>query len=234
MPSLCTLLQPATGITPGFRAHLKHPLPELPRIALGLWALNWPVALVLGLLVGDLRVPARFGDSVTRSLLFWLMCGAGLCAIVWINPWPAMAMRSKADWRSALGDLLGMTYIALLPFLFTSILVPSYADYSTRVLTGELLLRATETRETVAEQLLAKQAITPRQMQLPSTGPTPAQQWLGVEAEGRIWLFRSDLPALMWLTPQIGPEGVRWHCRGMGKPGHFPAACREGADALSR
>ena len=67
MPSFCTLLQPATGTTPGFLAHLKHPLPELPRIALGLWALSWPVALVLGLLVGDLRVPARFGDSVTAA-----------------------------------------------------------------------------------------------------------------------------------------------------------------------
>ena len=234
MPSFGALLQPATGTTPGFRAHLKHPLPELPRIALGLWALSWPVALVLGLLLGDLRVPARFGDSVTRSLLFWLMCGAGLCAIVWLNPWPAMAMRSKADWRSALGDSLGMAYIGLLPFLVTSILLPSYTDYSTRMLTGELLLRATETRDTVAEQLLVKQAITPRQVQLPNAGPTPAQQWLGVEADGRIWLFRSDLPALMWLTPQVGPEGVRWHCRGMGKPGHFPAACREGAAALSR
>ncbi len=145
-----------------------------------------------------------------------------------------MAMRSRADWRSALGDLLGMAYIGLLPFLATSILLPSYTDYSTRMLTGEMQLRATDTRETVAEQLLAKQAITPRQVQLPSGGPTPEQQWLGVETDGRIWLFRSDLPALMWLTPQVGPEGVRWHCKGMGKPGHFPAACRDGAEALSR
>lgn len=234
MPSFRALLQPATGTTPGFRAHLKHPLPELPRIALLLWSLSWPAALVLGLLLGNIHVLGALDDSVTRSLVFWLMCAAGLCVLVWLNPWPALAMRTHGDWRSALGDLLGLAYIGLLGAVIVAIGLPSYTDYTPRALTGELLLRATETRDTVAEQLLAKQAITPRQVQLPNAGPTPAQQWLGVEADGRIWLFRSDLPALMWLTPQVGPEGVRWHCRGMGKPGHFPAACREGAAALSR
>lgn len=231
MPSFRALLQPATGTTPGFRAHLKHPLPELPRIALGLWALSLhPLAM---LLIGSSGV-GHEGKPLTAAMVCWMLSGLALCSLVWVNPWPTLGMRLRADWRSAMGDLSGMLYMAALSFPLMVLYLPNYTDYRARALTGELLLRATETRDTVAEQLLVKQAITPRQVQLPNAGPTPAQQWLGVEADGRIWLFRSDLPALMWLTPQVGPEGVRWHCRGMGKPGHFPAACREGAAALSR
>ncbi len=64
-------------------------------------------------------------------------------------------------------------------------------------------------------------------MQLPSPRTSTAKRWLGIESDGRIWLYRSDLPVVLWLTPQRGDDGVRWTCQGLGARRQMPMACRD-------
>ena len=223
------LLRPAQDATPGFRSHLKKPLPELPRIAIGGWALSLYLGAGLMTMASDVDAPR---DVLSLSLLFWLMTALGLCAMLWLNPWPALGMRTRFDLKSALGDVLGMAYTGLLTLLPLLVMLPGYGDYRGRALIGELIEQTGAQRKDIAEQLLTGRSISLQQQTLPT--PT-GQAWVGVETDGRMWLYRSDVRVLNWLTPKQTPDGIRWRCHGLGVQTHLNAFCRDkSGEALMR
>ena len=123
-------LAPSTDKPPGFWAHLKSPLPELPRSGLWLWTAMLSVGFVLSfaLALRDADVASAHGVLGAVSVM-WLMASALLCALVGHGAHGLRrGMRNKAAVASAfLGDLLGLAWMGLCGLLPLRFVLPSYS-----------------------------------------------------------------------------------------------------------
>ena len=212
---------------PGFWAHLKSPLPELPRMGLWLWGFMPALGGLASLfLTRDDLWRTQGSVWVTVWVMVWLS-GALLCTVVWLSPaGQAAGMRGRRDWSSALGDALGLLWRGVFFTLATAfLLVPLASDnaYMVRMRTTDMLLRAAPVQQDVAERLLAGQPINAAVLDAHTLAQSPVVR---VWPDGSLLLHRPKVRVAVVLTPHMEAGTVAWTCQGWGPRMDLSAVCR--------